>query len=78
MNNKITSLVIAGFFTLLSLPSFVMAHVGTDEYAHHSMMGGYLGSSMWVFSWILIILIIIALIVFITFMLKQIQGGGKR
>lgn len=67
------------FSILVSFISFVVAH--TEEgFGHHTtgfmmgdwMMGNY-GTGWWFFGWILGILIIIVLVLFIVWLIKQIQ-----
>lgn len=58
---------------VLFLVSFVSAHVGEDDYSHHSMMGGSWGWGMGFFGWIFMILVIVALVLFIIWLAKQIQ-----
>lgn len=76
------------YFTMIvlvfaSLASPVLAHSGEDEYNHHGMMGGFYGGmiggfGMGFFGWIFMILIIVALILFIVWLIKQIQEPKQR
>ena len=63
----------------VSLISFVVAHTGEDDYAHH-MAGGMMGNWMmggygtgWFFGWLFMTLTIVALILLIVWLIKQIQ-----
>lgn len=64
----------------VSLISFVFAHTGEDDSAHHMtggmmgdwMMGSY-GTGWWFFGWLFMILILVALILLIVWLIKQIQ-----
>lgn len=59
---------------VLSLVTIVLAHTGEDETAHHyGMMAGAYGIGGMFFGWIFSILIIVALILFIIWLIKQIQ-----
>ena len=59
---------------LIVLTSFVSAHTGDDNSNHHGMMGGVYGYGfMWFFGWFFMILILVALVLFIVWLIKQIQ-----
>ena len=83
MENKQKSrivFVLVSLLLILSVASSVLAHVGEDDYGHHGMMGGYFGG-MWgmsLFGWVFMILIIVALILFIIWMIKQIQEPKRK
>lgn len=74
---KKTGLIMA---ILLGLTGFISAHVGDDDYAHHSMMDGFYGMMSggygWtgmIFGWFIGLLVIVALVLFIVWLIKQIQ-----
>ncbi len=78
MKTKKLLLSLLGIF--LVLISFVSAHTGEDEYAHHGMMGDMYGmmSGTWgmggsFFGWIFMLLIVVALVLLIVWLIKQIQ-----
>ena len=76
---KTTKLLIIVLGLVLVMTSFVAAHTGEDDYAHHSsMMGGFYGDGMWIFGWIFMLLIVVALILFIAWLIKQIQEPRRR
>jgi uncharacterized membrane protein len=55
------------------------AHTGEEGLDHHGMMSGFYG--MWgigVFGWLFMILILVALILFIVWLIKQIQEPQRR
>jgi len=62
---------------LLVLTSFVSAHTGNDEFDHCGgfcpMMSGQYGVWGVLFGWLFGILVIVALILFIIWIIKQIQ-----
>lgn len=69
----------------LVLTSFVSAHTGEDDYAHHQgmwgMMSGFYGtgfSGMWMFGWIFMGLVVVALVLLIVWLIKQIQKPNIR
>lgn len=65
------------FPAFILLTSFISAHTGEDEFAHH-MVGGFYGGGMYFFGWIFMILILVALVLFIVWLIKQIQKPKKR
>ena len=72
-------------FTLVTLISSVSAHTGEDEGIHHEgcgmiggMMGGYYGLGMGIFGWLIGVLIIVALVLFIIWLVKQIQSPKRK
>lgn len=63
-----------------SLISFVVAHTGEDDSAHHmtgGMMGNWMmggsGTGWWIFGWLFSILVLVALVLLIVWLVKQIQ-----
>jgi uncharacterized membrane protein len=78
--NKISSLLFIGL-ALLSI-GIVMAHEGNDDYVHHGMMSSFYGGHgygfMWIFGWIFMLLVFIALILFIVWLIKQIQEPVRK
>jgi len=80
---EIFSLSLISFLVLtIGLTGFVSAHTGDDDYGHHGMMGGFYGGGMYndmgVFGLVFMILIITTLILFIIWLIKQIQNSPKR
>ncbi len=76
---KKTKLIVSVFVVVLALTSFVAAHTGVDDSAHHyGMMGGFYGWGMWNFMWIICALAVIALVLFIVWLVKQIQEPPRR
>ena len=69
---------------LIISSGFVLAHEGEDSYDHHGMMSGTLWGStsgiflMGLFEWLFMALLLIALILFIVWLIKQIQEPKKR
>lgn len=78
MKNKILLMSL-----VINLISFVSAHVGDDDFAHHSMMDGMMNwnySGIWemgIFAWIFGILGIILLVLLIIWLIKQIEKNKK-
>ena len=76
MKSKFINLILIGLFVSLSL---VSAHGNeTVEFYndHHAMMQWMFGTSfsfMWLFGWVFMILVIVTLILFIVWLIKQIQ-----
>ncbi len=61
---------------LVSLISFIVAHTGEDDYAHHSMMRGMTGTyglGFGIFMWLFWLLAIVALVLLIVWLIKQIE-----
>ena len=79
MVKKITLMFIVA---LVNLAGFVSAHTGNDSYDHHMMGGAVAGSYGWwlmlIFGWIFMILILVAMVLFIIWLIKQIQAPQKR
>ena len=69
---KTTKLLVSFFGIVLVLTSFVAAHMGD-----YDMMGSF-GSGAFVFMWIFWILILVALVLFIAWLIKQIQEPPRR
>jgi uncharacterized membrane protein len=65
-------------FFSLAVP--VLAHEGDDYYNHHGMMSGFSGMGWFGmgFGWIFMILIVVALVLFIVWLIKQIQEPKRR
>lgn len=62
---------------------FISAHAGEDLYGHHGMMNGMMSGAYgygfaWLFGWIFMILVIVALVLFVIWLIKQIQKTEKR
>lgn len=70
-NNQIAVIVIIAVVLLFLFGGFSM--VGCNNYG----MGGGFGT-MWIFGSIIWILIIIAFVLFIMWLIKQLQNTGKR
>ena len=81
MKNENVLLIVLGIVLLLFLVGgFGMMGFGTYEYGYRGMMGmmyGY-GNGMMFFGWLYGILIIVALILFIVWLIKQIQKPNRR
>ena len=63
---------------VLTLTSFVSAHAGEDESAHHGMMGSMMSGAygfgfIWIFGWAFMIAVLVALVLLIVWLIKQIQ-----
>ena len=71
-NNLIIGIIIAAAVFLL-LGMFGFGGIG-----YSGMMGGYGFSGMWIFGWLFMTLIIVALILFILWLIKQLQNSGSR
>ena len=69
---KIKRLLLSSLGIFLVLISFVSAHTGDDNSAHHSMMGNSGIGMMW-FGWVFSILVAIVLVLLIIWLVKQIQ-----
>ncbi|HEA46548.1 MAG TPA: hypothetical protein ENH99_02085 [Candidatus Pacearchaeota archaeon] len=74
---KKISLILFVLTIFISLTSFISAHVGDDNFAHHSMMGYGFGF-MWLFGWIFMILVVVALVLLIVWLIKQIQRPQRK
>ena len=74
---KISLAIFTLVFSVLILANPILAHIGEDEYAHHSMMGGMMygayGTTGMLFGWLFSILVLVALILLIFWLIKQIQ-----
>ncbi len=66
----IVVLIIVGLFVISNLFGY-----GTGDY-NYGMMGNFFGGFgfMWLFGWLFMILILIALVLFIAWMVKQLQN----
>ncbi len=77
MNKKILISAIALVTIMFTLVSFVSAHTGNDEFDHCSgfcpMMSGNYGFGPMLFGWAFSILVLVVLILFIIWLIKQIQ-----
>ena len=82
-NNRLILLIILGIFGIFSLLSSVLAHSGEDDFSHHemmergTMMGGW-GYGGMIFGWLFSVLILVALVLFIVWLIKQIQKPPRR
>jgi len=82
-NKSIMVLAVFSMIFVLGIASPVLAHAGEDGYDHHGMMGGFYGGmmggfGMGFFGWIFMLLGIVALILFIVWLIKQIQEPVRR
>jgi uncharacterized membrane protein len=76
---KTKQLLVSVVFLLLSFMSPVLAHAGDGDYDHHGMMSGsYAWFGMGFFGWTFMILIVVALVLFIVWLVKQIQEPERK
>lgn len=82
-NKSILALVMFSVMFVLNIASPVLAHAGEDDYGHHGMMGDCCenimsGFGMGFFGWIFMILVIVALVLFIVWLIKQMQKPKRK
>jgi uncharacterized membrane protein len=80
---KKTGLIFLVLTLLISLTSFVSAHSGEDDFAHHSFMGGMMSGAygygfMWLFGWLFMLLVLVALVLLIMWLIKQIKRPQRK
>lgn len=79
-DNQIILYIIIGIVALF-LISFLVGFIFSFGYTNYNMMGNY-GYGMMsgfggFFSWVFMLLVVIALVLFIVWLVKQINGNGK-
>jgi uncharacterized membrane protein len=77
MNTALIVIVVV-LLALILFGGFGMMGIGNWGYGH--MMSGFYGGfgTMWLFGWFFMILVIVALVLFIVWMVKQIQQPAGR
>ena len=80
---KKTNLILVSLVVVILLAGIVLAHTGEDEGIHHEgcgmmgnfggMMAGNYGMGMGIFGWLISLLIVVVLVLFIVWLIKQIQ-----
>ena len=75
-NNVMLAVVIA-LIVLLALGGFGM--MGFSNWGTGGMMNGFYGGLgfMWLFGWLIMVLVVVALVLFILWLIKQLQGDKK-
>ncbi|MBR9705703.1 hypothetical protein GOV14_01585 [Candidatus Pacearchaeota archaeon] len=77
MKNKNRLFIFASILVILVMTSFVAAHEGVDDSAHHcgmgTMMYGSYGFGPMLFGWAIGLLVLVALVLLIVWLIKQIQ-----
>jgi uncharacterized membrane protein len=76
------SKIISLFIIVISLGIGLVSAHGESEVnydGHHGMMSGFYGMyGMGVFGWIFMLLVFIALVLFIVWLVRQLQEGGRK
>ena len=63
---------------IAALIIFLFGGFGMTGFGYGGMMGNYGFSGMWIFGWLFMALIFVALILFIVWLIKQLQNPQRR
>ena len=76
MKNDNTALIVV----VVVLAIFLFSGFGMMGFGNYGMMSGFYGGfgSMWLFGWIFMSLTLVALVLFILWLIKQLNLEGKR